>query len=91
MPLNDSLRTESALKVIEETISPYIGRSIAKNSIKMHCDTLGMTAETATFGQMETLVDLLAKAMVLLVGDRKTGELAEQIKATLLSGRRPSH
>ena len=86
MPLNDSLRTEGALNVIEDAVSPYIGRSIAKNSIKMHCETLGMTAETATTDQVEAPVDLLAKAMVLFVGDRKTEELAAQIKAKFRRG-----
>ncbi len=74
---------ESALRRIEETIGPFIGRHMAKASIQVQCQRLGVTDGKITAQQLRAVLDGIGKGMLVLVGEEKTKTLLREIEKSL--------
>ena len=70
---------EETLAVIEEIITPYVGRTMAQASTKVQCEKLGILSDTITRDQLDALVYLLSRALRVFIGGDKTGKLIENI------------
>jgi hypothetical protein len=76
------MEREHALRCIEETIGPFIGRHMAKASTELHSRKLALP-ERITLEQLREVLDGIGKGMFVLVGREKTTELLRQIEASL--------
>jgi hypothetical protein len=74
---------EPALRRIEETIGPFIGRHMAKASVQVQCQKLGITDGRLTAQQLRAILDGIGKGMLVLVGQEKTKNLLSQIEKSL--------
>jgi hypothetical protein len=77
------MEREPALRRIEETIGPFIGRHMAKAAIQVQCQKLGIADGTVTAQQLRAILDGIGKGMLVLVGQEKTKDLLRQIERSL--------
>jgi hypothetical protein len=77
------MEREPALRRIEETIGPFIGRHMAKAAIQVQCQKLAITDGTVTAQQLRAILDGIGKGMLVLVGQEKTKDLLRQIEIGL--------
>jgi hypothetical protein len=77
------MEREPALRRIEETIGPFIGRHMAKASIQVQCQRLGITDGNVSAPQLRAILDGIGKGMFVLVGQEKTKEILRQIEKSL--------
>jgi hypothetical protein len=74
---------EPALRRIEETIGPFIGRHLAKASIEVQCKKLGITEARISPRELRAMLDGIGKGMLVLVGQQKTEQLLKQMERSL--------
>jgi len=77
------MEREPALRRIEETIGPFIGRHMAKASVQLQCQKLGIADGPITVQQLRSIVEGIGKGMFVLVGQEKTKDLLRQIEKSL--------
>jgi len=77
------MEREPALRRIEETIGPFIGRHMAKASVQLQCQKLGIADGPITVQQLRSIVEGIGKGMFVLVGQEKTKDLLRQIERSL--------
>ena len=77
------MEREPALRRIEETIGPFIGRHMAKASVHLQCQKLGIADGPITVQQLRSIVEGIGKGMFVLVGQEKTKDLLRQIEKSL--------
>ena len=77
------MQREPALRRIEETIGPFIGRHMAKASVQVQCQRLGITDENVSAPQLRAILDGIGKGMFVLVGQEKTKQILRQIEKSL--------
>ena len=77
------MEREPALRRIEETIGPFIGRHMAKASVQVQCQKLGIADGPITVQQLRSIVEGIGKGMFVLVGQEKTKDLLRQIEKSL--------
>ena len=75
--------SEPALRRIEEAIGPLIGRHMAKASIQVQCQRLGVTGGKITTQQLRAVLDGIGKGMFVLVGQEKTKALLRDLEKSL--------
>ncbi len=64
---------------IFEIISPVLGESMAKGTIKVHCSKLGITEESISQKDLTLLSDNIRKGLVLFVGTEGSMLIASKI------------
>jgi hypothetical protein len=77
------MEREPALRRIEETIGPFIGRHMAKASVQVQCQRLGITDGNVSAPQLRQILEGIGKGMFVLVGQEKTKEILRQIEKSL--------
>jgi hypothetical protein len=77
------MEREPALRRIEETIGPFIGRHMAKASVQLQCQKLGVTNGPITVQQLRSILEGIGKGMFVLVGQEKTKVLLREIERSL--------
>jgi hypothetical protein len=77
------MEREPALRRIEETIGPFIGRHMAKASVQVQCQKLGVTEGPITVQQLRSILEGIGKGMFVLVGQEKTKHLMREIERNL--------
>ncbi len=77
------MEREPALRRIEETIGPFIGRHMAKASVQVQCQRLGITDGNVSAPQLRAILEGIGKGMFVLVGQEKTKEILRQIEKSL--------
>ena len=71
------------LSVIEGVIAPFIGPTVTRVSLDLHCQKLGLSSEQISRQQVGDLLGQLAPAMRVFVGDNRTFELIGKIESEL--------
>jgi hypothetical protein len=77
------MERDPALRRIEETIGPFIGRHMAKASIQVQCQRLGIADGPITVQQLRAILEGIGKGMFVLVGQEKTKVLLREIERGL--------
>ena len=77
------MEREPALRRIEEIIGPFIGRHMAKASVQLQCQRLGITDGNVSTEQLRAILEGIGKGMYVLVGQEKTKVLLRQIEKSL--------
>jgi hypothetical protein len=77
------MERELVLRTIEETIGPFIGQHMAKASIQLHSEKLGLTARRLSVAEIGAMLDAIGKGMFVLVGKEKTAELRQRVEESL--------
>ncbi len=77
------MEREPALRRIEETIGPFIGRHMAKASVQVQCQRLGIKEGNVNAQQLRAILEGIGKGMFVLVGQEKTRDLLRQMEKTL--------
>jgi hypothetical protein len=71
------------LDVISRALAPYIGRTMAEASLRMHCERLGIGRDgSIDTDDLERLVTRLSGALSVFVG----AQTAEQLVASIWQG-----
>ena len=78
-----SIPRERALTTIETELTPLIGESMARSSVKLHTEKLGLNGSELDRGQVDALLTQIGLAMRVFVGADKADALLEKVKATL--------
>ena len=73
------MNRQTVLETIESLIAPYVGKTIAGASTKVHCEKLGLYQDELTPDQVEALLILLEKALRVFIGHDKTDSIIEEI------------
>ncbi len=81
----ESISRKSALAVIEEQLTPFIGASMARSSVKLHSQKLGLESDELDRTQVETLLTQVGLAMRVFVGADKADALVRSIFASLFA------
>jgi hypothetical protein len=84
----DTISRHTALNTIEEQLAPLIGASMARSSVKLHSEKLGLDGTEIERSQFDALLSQIGLAMRVFVGAEKADALVEQITKTLFSGGR---
>jgi hypothetical protein len=84
-----SIATSQALDVIRRALAPYIGRTMADASLRMHCERLGI-GQGGTIGvdDLERLITRLSGALSVFVGAQTAEQLVASIRQGLDNGGR---
>jgi hypothetical protein len=85
--MDDAIDRAMVLDLVERTIAPVVGETLARASTRAHCEKLGASGATLTGTQANALIDRVAKGMRVFVGTRRTDELVQQIRADLARAR----
>jgi hypothetical protein len=81
------IRTSKALEVIAGELAPYIGRTLAEASLKLHCERLGI-ARDGSIGRedLDRLLDRLLGALSVFVGAQRAQALLASIRHGVQAG-----
>ena len=79
----DSIERESALTTIQEHLAPLIGDNLARSSVKLHSEKLGLNGSQLDREQVDALLAQIGLGLRVFVGAEKADALIEQILATL--------
>ncbi len=79
----DTIQRDAALATIQESLAPLIGDSLARSSVKLHSEKLGLNSSELNREQIDALLTQIGLAMRVFVGAEKTDALTEQVLATL--------
>lgn len=82
----ESVNRETALATIQENLAPLIGDNLARTSVKLHSDKLGLNGSEIAREQIDALLAQIGLAMRVFVGAEKAAALTEQILANLFRG-----
>lgn len=74
-----SFVTQAATQTIEEVISPFLGKNMARASIRAHCTKLGLASDTLSQEELDSLVTALSKGLSVFVGLNKTREIVDTL------------
>lgn len=77
------------LATVQEGLAPYLGPNFARTSVTAMCEKLGIDAPDLTPEQLEALLNKLAAAMKVFVGNEKTAQIFEDIRRRVSKGDRP--
>lgn len=80
------LEKAKVLAVIEEVITPYVGSMMARSSIQLHCDKLGIVSGQMTVEEKNKLLEQLSKGMSVFAGREKAVTLTQEIESRIGSG-----
>lgn len=80
------LEKSKVLAVIEEVITPYIGSTMARSSIQIHCEKLGIVSGQMTVDEKNRLLDQLSKGMSVFAGKEKAVALTQVIESKIGNG-----
>jgi hypothetical protein len=72
--------TGEVLEVIQASLSPYVGRLMARTAAAAHCRTLGIDGERIDDGQIDQLLEKLKLGLVIFVGKDKTDAVIASIR-----------
>jgi len=78
---------DAALTTIQEQLTPLIGASMARSSVKLHSEKPGLSGAEVNRDQVDALLSQIGLAMRVFVGADKADALVEQITTTLFSER----
>jgi hypothetical protein len=71
------------VRVFAEALAPYIGPAMAGASVRGHCEKLGIVEGPVSAAQVQALLAAITPGLHVFVGERKTGEVVERIRASL--------
>jgi hypothetical protein len=72
---------------MESVIAPYVGAHMARSSLRLHCQKLGIDPSGAvTAEQVSALVEKLTKALHVLIGNERTHEVVREIRIAVGGG-----
>ena len=80
------LEKSKVLAIIEEVITPYIGSTMARSSIQLHCERLGIVSGQMTVDEKNRLLEQLSKGMSVFAGREKTVTLRQEIESKIGDG-----
>ena len=67
-------------------LAPYIGENMARASVGMHLQKLGLSGAPLTPGQVETLIDRLGQGLKVFLGKSKAAAVVASMKAVVPGG-----
>jgi hypothetical protein len=78
------IATTKALDLIAQTLTPYIGRTMAEASARMHCDRLGIGRNgQLADDELESLVKRIGGALTVFVGAAATEAVTTRLREGL--------
>ena len=78
------MNTSFVLQTIAEELSPYLGQTMAKSSVEVHCRSLKIDqTAVVTTDQINALLQKLSMGLNIFVGKDKTVSLMETIRLKL--------
>lgn len=80
------LEKSKILAVIEEVITPYIGETMARSSIQVHCEMLGLVSGQMTVDEKNKLLEVLSRGMSVFAGREKAVKLRQEIESRIGDG-----
>ena len=84
--IGDVLAPNNHSAVAADLLAPFIGESMARSSVTMHCQKLGINGDAVSDEQLAQLIEQLGLAMRVFVGADKADALAADIRAALDAG-----
>ncbi len=85
MPLTNLLPRDAALAKIVETVTPYLGRTMAQAAVEMHRQKMGIEGAHVTPEVLEGLVQRISTGLIIFVGRDKADQIVREIHETLKS------
>jgi hypothetical protein len=76
----------TAFQTIEHNLASFIGESMARSSLKMHGEKLGLMGPTITRKDLEHLLEQIRLAMRVFIGANRADSLTQQILARFSDG-----
>ncbi len=67
-------------------LAPYIGENMARASVGLHLQKLGLAGAPLTPGQVETLIDRLGQGLNVFLGKSKAAAVVASMKAAVPAG-----
>lgn len=61
------------------TITPIVGDIMAKSTIKVHCESVGISPDSLTRGELPSLAQRIEALLQIFVGTDKAKEIANNI------------
>ena len=74
------MQTSTVLAAITHAMTPYIGSTMARSSIEMHCKKIGI-GDSIDGNQFEELLSRLALALNIFIGRDRTVALVRDIRS----------
>jgi len=81
--MTNSIPLDTALTAIQESLTPLIGDTLARSSVRLHSEKLGLDGSVVSREQVDALLTQIGLAMRVFVGAEKTDALTKQIIANL--------
>jgi hypothetical protein len=79
-----AIATDEAMRVITAALVPYVGRTMAEASLRMHCERLGIHGNgTLAAADVDRLMQRLGGALSVFVGPQTTDTLLASIRREL--------
>ena len=81
--MSENVARETALSAIQESLSPLIGENLARSSVKLHTEKLGLDGAQLSRDQLVSLLQQIGLGLRVFVGAERTDALTDQILSTL--------
>jgi hypothetical protein len=75
------MQTSTILATIANAMAPYIGITMARSSIEMHCKNMGINGQSMDGRQIDELLNRLALGLNIFIGRDKTVSLVSEIRS----------
>ena len=76
------MQTSTILSTIADAMAPYIGSTMARTSIEMHCKNMGISSGSCLDDpQVDELLNRLALGLNIFIGRDKTVALVQEIRS----------
>jgi hypothetical protein len=77
------MQTTLAVDRIIQVLSPYLGESMARASIRGVCEKLGLQGDALSAADADALVSKLASGLRVFIGREKTDQVVVEMKRAL--------
>lgn len=80
------MNKKPVIEVIVEAITPYVGSTMARSSIDLHCQRLGIKADSRDNDQVDKLLHQVGLGLNIFIGRDKTTAVMQQIRTQIAGG-----
>ena len=86
MAISVSMPTESVVEALTQTLTPYIGATMARSAVRAQCARLGLGAEVVSGAEAEGLIVKVGNGLNVFLGREKAAVVVDEMRRTLGPG-----
>jgi hypothetical protein len=83
LAISVSMPTDTVVQALTETLTPYIGATMARSALRAQCERLGLDGDVVSGAQAEGLIVKVGNGLNVFLGREKAALVVEEMRRTL--------